>query len=56
MQARELSDLTAKGKELRVRIKELIEAVEKEQSATALATTELQVHPERSLPSAKITA
>ena len=42
-QARELVDLTNKGKELRVRIKELNEALEKEQSATALATAELQV-------------
>lgn len=35
--------MTSKGKELRVRIKELTEALEKEQSATSLATKELQV-------------
>ena len=43
MQARELADMTGKGKELRSRIKELAEALEKEQSATSLATKELQV-------------
>ncbi len=39
--------MTNKGKELRARIKEMNEALEKEQSATALATAELQVavHP-----------
>lgn len=43
VQARELTDMTSKGKELRARIKELTEALEKEQSATSLATKELQV-------------
>ena len=43
LQARELADITGKGKELRSRIKELTEALEKEQSATSLATKELQV-------------
>ena len=35
--------MTGKGRELRMRIKELTEALEKEQSATSLATRELQV-------------
>lgn len=35
--------MTGKGKELRSRIKELAEALEREQSATSLATKELQV-------------
>ena len=43
VQARELAEMTSKGKELRARIKELTEALEKEQSATSLATKELQV-------------
>lgn len=43
MQARELADLTAKGRELRGRIKELSEALEKEQAANALVTSEIQV-------------
>lgn len=43
MQARELADMTGKGKELRLRIKDLTEGLEKEQSATSLATKELQV-------------
>ncbi len=42
LQARELADMTGKGKELRARIKELTESLEKEQSATSLATKELQ--------------
>lgn len=42
-QARELDDLTAKGREMRARIKELSDALEKEQAATGLATAELQV-------------
>lgn len=43
LQARELDDLAAKGRELRARIKELTEAVEMEQAANALVTDELQV-------------
>ncbi|KAK9903907.1 hypothetical protein WJX75_000087 [Coccomyxa subellipsoidea] len=45
-QARELDDLTAKGREMRVRIKELSDALEKEQAATGLATAELQARLE----------
>lgn len=42
-QARELDDLAAKGREMRARIKELSDAVEKGEAATALATAEMQV-------------
>ena len=42
-QARELDDLAAKGREMRARIKELSDALEKEQDATRLATSEMQV-------------
>ncbi len=44
-QARELDDLAAKGRDMRARIKELSDALEKEQAATSLATAELQVQP-----------
>jgi formate dehydrogenase maturation protein FdhE len=43
LQARELADHTAKARELRGRIKELSEALEKEQAANALVSSELQV-------------
>lgn len=42
-QARELDDLAAKGREMRARIKELSDALEKEKDATRLATSEMQV-------------
>lgn len=42
-QARELDDLAAKGREMRARIKDLSDALEKEQDATRLATSEMQV-------------
>ncbi|BDA45707.1 Autophagy-related protein 16-1 [Coccomyxa sp. Obi] len=41
-QARELDDLAAKGREMRARIKELSDALEKEQDATRLAASEMQ--------------
>ena len=44
-QSRELSDLGAKGRELRARVKELSDALEKEQAANALISGELQVLP-----------
>ncbi len=42
-QARELDELAGKGRELRGRIKELTEALEREQAAAALVSAELQV-------------
>ena len=44
-QARELGDLGTKGRELRARVKELSDALEKEQAANALISGELQVTP-----------
>jgi len=52
-QARELDDLAAKGREMRARIKELSDAVEKGAAATALATAEMQVQCSFSFNSAK---